>query len=137
MINANLKWTGKRQLVGVGLVSGHSIVLDQARDNGDDTGMRPTEALLISVAGCTAVDMVNILTKMKIDLTRCEIDIEGEQAEDYPKYFHTIRLKYKLSGEGLTMKKAEKAVSLSMNKYCAISQSLKGRAEFKTEIEII
>ena len=137
MITANLKWTGKRQLVGVGGISGHSIVLDQAKDKGDDSGMRPTEALLISIAACTAVDMVNILTKMRIDLTRVEIDIEGEQAEDYPKYFQTFRIKYKLSGEGLTMRRAEKAVSLSMNKYCAISQSLKGKAEFKTEIEII
>ena len=137
MINANVKWTGKKQLVGVGGVSGHAIVLDQAKDKGDDSGMRPTEALLISVASCTAVDIVNILTKMKIALTRCEIDIEGEQAEDYPKYFHTFRVKYVLAGEGLTLKKAEKAVSLSMNKYCAVSQTLKGRAEFKTEIEII
>lgn len=137
MINANVKWTGKKQYIGAGGISGHAIVLDQAKDEGENTGMRPTEALLISIAGCTAVDMVNILTKMKIELTRCEINIEGEQAEDYPKYFHTIRVKYILAGEGLTLKKAEKAVSLSMNKYCAISQTLKGRAEFKTEIEII
>jgi putative redox protein len=138
MVQGNIKWTGKRQYVGVGENSGHSVILDLPKDKGgEDTGMRPTELMLLGVAGCTAVDVVNILTKMKIDLTHCEVKISGEQQDDYPKYFHTITLRYLLAGEGLDMKKAEKAVNLSMNKYCSVSQTLKGRAEFVTEIEIL
>ncbi|MBD3217542.1 MAG: hypothetical protein GF310_04640 [candidate division Zixibacteria bacterium] len=138
MINANVKWAGKRQLVATGEKSGHSIVIDMAKDkSGDDTGMRPTELLLLSVATCTAIDMLNILGKMKIQLSRCEVKIEGAQQEDLPKYFNKMKLKYILSGEGLNQKKAEKAVSLSMDKYCAVSQTLKGRTEFETEIEIV
>ena len=138
MINANVKWAGKRQLVATGEKSGHSIVVDMAKDKGgDDTGMRPIELLLLSVATCTAIDMLNILGKMKIQLSRCEVKIEGTQQEDLPKYFNKMKLKYILSGEGLNQKKAEKAVSLSMDKYCAVSQTLKGRTEFETEIEIV
>lgn len=137
MVSASVKWTGKRQYIGVGEKSGHSVVLDSPRDKGDDTGFRATELFLLGVAGCTAVDMVNILEKMRVELTRCEVKIEGEQQEDYPKYFHTIRLKYTLSGHDLDLKKAEKALGLSMDKYCAVSQTLKGRAKFETKIEIV
>jgi len=137
MVKGSIKWTGNRQYVGVGENSGHAVIIDTPKGKGgDDTGMRPTEMMLLGVASCTAVDVVNILTKMKINLTKCEIQINGEQQEDYPMYFHTITLKYLLSGDGLDMKKAEKAVNLSMDKYCAVSQTLKGRAKFITEIEI-
>lgn len=137
MVNASVKWAGKRQFLGVGEKSGHSVVVDLAKDKGDDTGMRPTELFLLGIASCTAVDMVNILEKMRVELTRCEVKIEGYQQDDYPKYFHTIKLKYLLSGRDLDRKKAEKALGLSMDKYCAVSQTLKGRAEFETEIEIV
>ena len=138
MISGNIKWTGNRQLTATGENSGHSIVVDLAKDKGgDDSGMRPTELLLLSIASCTAIDIVSILTKMKINLTRCEIKIDGSQKDDYPKYFEKMKLRYLLSGEGLTMKKAQKAVDLSMNKYCAVSQTVKGRTEFETEIEIV
>ena len=137
MVNASIKWTGKRQYIGVGEKSGHSVVVDLPKGKGDDTGMRPTELFLLGIASCTAVDVVNILEKMRVKLSRCEVKIAGEQQDDYPKYFHTIRLKYILSGRDLDLKKAEKALSLSMDKYCAVSQTLKGRANFETEIEII
>jgi putative redox protein len=138
MINANVKWAGKKQLVATGEKSGHSIVVDMAKETGgDDTGMRPTELLLLSIATCTAIDMLNILGKMKIELTRCEVKISGSQQEDYPKYFNKMKLTYILSGESLTRKKAEKAIGLSMDKYCAVSQTVKGRTEFEIEIDIV
>jgi putative redox protein len=138
MIKANVRWASNKQFVGIGENSGHAIVMDMAKDKGgEDTGMRMTELLLISIAGCTAVDMHNILTKMKVKLTRCDVHIEGTQKESYPKYFHKFHLKYILSGEGLDQKKAERAVSLSMDKYCCISQTVKGRAEFDIKIEIV
>jgi putative redox protein len=138
MIKASVRWAGNRQFIGIGENSGHAIVMDMAKDKGgENIGMRMTELLLVSIAGCTAADMQNILTKMKIKLDRCEVHIEGTQKESYPKYFHKFHIKYILSGQGLDMKKAEKAVSLSMDKYCAVSQTLKGRAEFDTKIEIV
>jgi putative redox protein len=138
MINANVKWAGKKQLIATGEKSGHSIVVDMAKETGgDDTGMRPTELLLLSIASCTAIDMLNILGKMKIVLTRCEVKISGYQKEDYPKYFNRMKLQYFLSGDGLTRKKAERAVDLSMEKYCAVSQTVKDRTDFEIEIEIV
>jgi len=138
MINANVKWTGNRQLVGQGLKSGHAIVLDMAKDKGgEDSGMRATELLLLSIAKCTAIDVLNILQKMRIELTRLEVAIEGHQQDDYPKYFNRFKLKYTLSGERLTEDKARKAIDLSMDKYCAVSQTVKGRAEIETELEIV
>jgi len=138
MISARVKWTGNRQFIGVGEKSGHAVVMDMAKDKGgEETGLRPTELLLISTGGCTGIDIVGMLEKMRVKLTRCEILIKGEQAEDFPKYFHTIKIKYILSGEGLTLKKAQKAVALSMGTYCSVSQTLKGTARVETEIEIV
>jgi len=138
MVKACVRWAGHRQFIGIGENSGHAIVMDMAEDKGgENTGLRMTELLMISIAGCTAVDIHNILTKMKVKLQRCEVQIEGTQQESYPKYFHKIHLKYILSGEGLDMKKAQKAVSLSMDKYCSVSQTVKGRAEFEIKIEIV
>jgi putative redox protein len=138
MIKASVRWAGNKQFIGIGENSGHAIVKDMAKDKGgENTGMRMTELFLISIAGCTAVDMHNILTKMKVQLNRCEVYIEGAQKESYPKYFHRFHLKYLLSGEGLDRKKAEKAVALSMDKYCAVSQTVKGRADFDIKIEIV
>ncbi len=138
MIKTNVKWTGNRQLVGQGLKSGHGIVIDMAKDKGgDDSGMRPTELLLMSIASCTAIDMLNILQKMRIELTRVEVHIEGGQRDDYPKYFDRMKLKYILSGKNLTEDKARKAIDLSMDKYCSVSQTVKGRTEIQTEVEIL
>jgi putative redox protein len=138
MIKASVRWTDNRQFVGIGENSGHAIVMDMAKDKGgEDTGLRMTELLLISIAGCTAADVQNILRKMKVKLERCEVHIAGTQKESYPKYFHKFHLKYILSGDGLDQKKAEKAVSLSMDKYCSVSQTLKGRARFDIKIEIV
>lgn len=138
MIKASVRWTDNRQFVGIGENSGHAIVMDMAKDKGgEDTGMRMTELLLISIAGCTAADVQSILTKMKVKLQRCEVHIAGTQKESCPKYFHKFHLKYILSGEGLNRKKAEKAISLSLDKYCAVSQTVEGRAEFDIKIEIV
>jgi putative redox protein len=138
MIKASVRWAGNKQFIGIGENSGHAIVMDMAKDKGgENTGMRMTELFLISIAGCTAIDMHNILTRMKIQLTRCEVQIQGRQMESYPKYFHRFQVKYTLSGEGLELKKAEKAVALSMDKYCAVSQTVKDRAEFDIKIEIV
>lgn len=138
MINAEIRWAGDKRFVAVGKTSGHAIVLDSPeKSGGENLGIRPTEALLIGIAGCTAVDMVNILTKMRVELTHCEITIEGIQKEDYPKYFTNGKIVYTLSGNSLTEEKARKAVDLSMDKYCAVSQTVKGRMEIETEIRII
>jgi len=75
MVNASIKWTGKRQYIGVGEKSGHSVVVDLPKGKGDDTGMRPTELFLLGIASCTAVDVVNILEKLSQILSYHQIKI--------------------------------------------------------------
>ena len=138
MLEAEISWAKNRRFIAVGKSSGHAIMLDTPeKSGGENLGIKPTQAFLIGIAGCTAVDMVNILSKMRIELTLCEVKIEATQKEDYPKYFDHGKIIYTLSGKDLDEKKARKAVDLSMDKYCAVSQSVKGRMEISTEIRIV
>jgi putative redox protein len=138
MLKAEINWVKNRRFVALGESSGHAIVLDTPeRSGGENLGIRPTEAFLIGIAGCTAVDVVNILSKMRVELSLCEVTIEADQQEDYPKFFNYGKIIYTLSGKNLDQEKAKKAVELSMDKYCAVSQTVKDRMKIETEIKIV
>ncbi len=107
------------------LPSGHSVTVDAKEESGgNDNGPRPTELILNGLAGCTGVDVVLILKKMKQDIVDFSIDVESERAEEHPRRFTDIHLIYKLKGRNLDEKKVEKAINLSEEKYCSASASL-------------
>ena len=118
--------------------SGHAIVLDvPAKSGGNDSGMHATELLLIAVGKCTAVDVVRILTKQKKEIRSLEVIVTGDISAEYPKFYEKIHIKYRISGDGLTMEQVQKAVDLSHGKYCTVSNSLTDRCEQTLSIEII
>jgi putative redox protein len=104
--------------------SGHELKMDASEEvGGENAGARPTELLLNAVAGCTGIDIISILSKMRLNPTSFEMDVKGERAEDHPKRFTQIHIHYALEGE-LPEDKVVRAISLSKDKYCSVSHSL-------------
>lgn len=99
--------------------------------------MKPSELLLVAVGSCTAVDVVGILEKKRIQLTALEIAVSGEQDSDPPWTFRKVHIHYKLKGNGLSEKAAEQAILLSEEKYCSVSSTIRGIAEVTTSFEIL
>lgn len=122
-MKTNIKWDGKLAFSGV-TPSGHKIKMDTAESlGGENSAPTPVELLINAVAGCTAIDIVLIIEKMRLKLTSFEIEIEGERAEEHPKRFTDIHLHYILNGE-LDTEKVRKAIKLSKDKYCSVAHSL-------------
>ena len=104
--------------------SGHEIKMDAAEEvGGENSGPRPTELLLSAVAGCTGIDIISILTKMRLNPTAFQMDVKGERADDHPKRFTAIHIHYALDGD-LPEDKVIRAIELSKEKYCSVSHSL-------------
>ena len=130
MANAAVRWTGDRTFIGIDS-SNHSVVMGAV--NKEMVGMKASELLLVALGGCSSYDVVGILEKRKVKLTKLEVHATAEQESDPPWTFKKIHLKYVLAGEGLTQEKAEKAVALSEGKYCSVAATLKGKAEITWE----
>lgn len=133
MSSATVKWIGGKQFVGIDSTQ-HSVVLSTA-DEG--VGMKPSELMLVALAACTAVDVVEILAKKRLELSTLEIGVEGKQDQDPPWTFRKIHLTYRLRGAGLTEKDVTQAIELSEEKYCSVAATLRGVAEITTSFEIM
>ena len=128
-----VEWLSGKRFVGIDSTK-HSVVLS-SQDEG--VGVKPSEMLLIALAACTAVDVVEILSKKRMPLDAMEIITTGEQDADPPWTFRKIHLKYRLSGASLTDKAVEQALHLSEEKYCSGADTVRATAEITTEFEII
>lgn len=103
-------------------VSGHHIKMDVAKENGgQDLGPRPKPLLLAALSGCSGMDVVSILKKMKISGYELDIEVSADSTEEHPIYYHTIAIEFKFKGENLPAERLMRAVSLSMEKYCGVS----------------
>jgi putative redox protein len=118
--------------------SGHAVMMDGAPEyGGRNIGIRPMEMLLIGLAGCTGFDVVQILKKGRENVTGCDVEVEAERATEDPKVFTKIHLSYKISGRGLSQAKAERAVTLSKEKYCSASIMLGATAEMSYSLDVV
>ena len=133
MGTATVKWIGGKQFVGIDSTH-HSVVLSTP-DEG--VGIKPSELLLIAVASCSAVDVVEILAKKRMPLTRLEISATGEQDQDPPWTFRKIYVRYLISGKNLTEKAVSDAIRLSEEKYCSVAATIRPTAQIITEFEIL
>jgi putative redox protein len=121
---AIVKWVEGKQFIGIDSTR-HSVVLSTP-DEG--VGIKPSELLLLALASCTAVDVVEILVKKRMPLTSPEISSSGEQDQDPPWTFRKIHLHYKISGKNLTEKAVEQAIQLSEEKYCSVAATIRATA---------
>ena len=135
MVNSKVTWFGGKQFVGTDS-SKHSVVISsQDEDNG--TGMRPLDLLLVALAGCTAMGVVDILQRWCQDLLDFEVNISGEQEDEPPRCFNRIHIEYVAKGRGIKEKALTDAIELSLEKYCSVSATVKGKAEISTSYQII
>ena len=134
MVNSKVTWFGGRQFVGTDS-SKHSVVIS-SQDEANGTGMRPLDLLLVALAGCTAMGVVDILQRKRQDLLDFEVNIPGEQDDDPPRCFHHIHIEYVAKGRGIKEKAVTDAIQLSLEKYCSVSGTVKGRAEITTSNQI-
>ena len=130
-----IKWTGNKQFIGTD--SGkHSIVIS-SHDEANNTGMSPSQLLLLSLASCSAYDVVNILQKKRLQLDDLHVQVTSEQEPDPPWAYCKIYLKFILNGPDLTEKAVEQAIELSLTKYCAVAATVSGKADITHEFEIL
>ncbi len=126
-----VKWLEGKQFVGVDS-TGHSVVLSSPADG---IGMKPSDLLLVALAGCAAYDVVEILGKKRQELRKLTIEVSGEQEPDPPWTFRRIHTVYRLSGK-LDPKAVEQAIELSAEKYCSVAATVRGTAELTWEYAI-
>ncbi|MBU0983052.1 MAG: OsmC family protein [candidate division Zixibacteria bacterium] len=137
MVTAKMKWGGGLKFEATSSF-GNTIITDGAKAaGGTEEGAKPTEMLLYGLAGCAGIDVVNILKKQRQNLTSLEIELTAHQQDDYPKPFHTIEMKFIARGDKLDEKKLAKAIELSEQKYCVVSQTIQQISKVIVTHEII
>ena len=136
-MNISVNWVDGMLMVGKSH-SGHSITMDGPPEiGGDNLGVRPMEMLLLGIAGCTMIDVITTLKKMRQELTYCETKVNAERADDHPKVFTDIHIQFLVKGNDLDSKKVEKAITLSAEKYCSASIMLGKTASISHDFEIL
>ena len=133
MTTTTLRWVNELHFVGTDSTN-HSVVLSGQQQG---IGVHPSELLLIALASCSAVDVVEILKKKRKKLTMLEVTTEGEQDPNPPWAYRKIHLKYCLSGRGLTEKAIEQAIRLSLEKYCSVAATVGGVAQITSDYELV
>jgi len=120
-------------------ISGHKLIMDAVQKvGGDDEGPRPKPLVLASLAGCTGMDVVSILRKMKQPLTYFNIVVDAEATEEHPQTYSTMKIIYEFStSDNLDRQKVEKAVNLSQERYCGVSALLRKAIPLEYEIRYI
>ena len=118
-------------------VSGHHVMMDAVPAvGGEDKGSRPKELMLASLAGCSGMDVVSILKKMRVPITGLEIRVEADVTEEHPKHYDKMHVIYAFTGQDLQLEQLTKAVELSQDRYCGVAFVYKKAMELTYEIKI-
>ncbi len=130
-----------KQIEGLKLVGknekGHEVTVDTRKDvGGFESAMTPMELVLVALGACTAMDVISILKKMKVEYEEFGIEVEGEREKEHPKVYKDIKLTYIFKGKNLPYDKIEKAINLSLNKYCSVSNMINKTAKISYNIKL-
>ena len=135
-MNATVRWIDGMMMVGES-ASGHAVVMDGPENlGGKNLGIRPMEMLLLGMGGCTTIDVMSMLKKMREEVRDCRAEISAERADDHPKVFTKIHIHFVVEGVNLDEKKVGKAIGLSADKYCSASIMLGKTATVTHDFEI-
>ena len=104
--------------------SNHAIILDAGKDMSYDQGCRPKELFLMGLIGCTGMDVVSLLRKMRVPFKNVTVSADAESSTEHPKFFTNIHIIYTFIGDNIDESKVEKAITLSMERYCAVTAML-------------
>lgn len=118
LLNKNMEFQGTSD-------SGYQITMDaDEASGGANKGFRPMELLLVGFGGCSGMDVISILRKKRQDVTGLEMNIQGEKTEDYPKVYKEVTIEYVVKGRGIQAEAVERAIELSLGKYCSVGATL-------------
>ncbi len=122
----------------VSSINEHEILTDSTQDNeGNNEGPGPKRMMLVALAGCTGIDVVSILQKMKVEFSDLSIDTEASLGEEHPKMYKQVKVTYKIKLAEAERVKMEKAVQLSVEKYCGVMAMFKSFATVETVIDYL
>ncbi|WP_431157147.1 OsmC family protein [Winogradskyella poriferorum] len=115
--------------------SGKKVIMDTSKEGTDERfGLSPKAMMLSSLAGCSALDVISILNKMNEEIDDFKIEVSGELTEEHPKYYHTVVVDYHFYGADINKKKCQRAVDLSVEKYCGVMEMFRQFATVTTNI---
>ena len=136
MAKVEVKWIDGMRFVAIP-ESGHAVIMDSSEDKGGlDSGPRPMELLLISLAGCTGMDVIYILKKMRVQVQGFELKIDAERKQEHPRYYSKVHVKYVFYGKDIPEDKVKQAIELSQHKYCSVSATMRAVGELTYSFEI-
>jgi putative redox protein len=119
-------------------LNGHKIIIDAVPEvGGENRGPRPKPLMLSALGGCTGMDVISILKKMRVDVENFSVTVEGDLTDEQPKYFYKMHVIYEFTGKELPLDKIQKAVSLSEERYCGVTALYKKAIELTSEIKIV
>ncbi len=117
---------------------GHCVTVDAPQSEGDAfDGMMPGDLLLTSLAGCSGIDVVNILRRQRQDVSGLDISVTGEQLPDAPWTWVAVKLEYTIRGRGISEAAVRRAIELSETRYCSIGATIGGRTAISSEYTIV
>jgi len=131
---ASVHYAGDEFFIGT-TPSGHSQAIDTKGDR--KSAASPLELLLISVAACTAVDVISIMQKKRQDVTDYKVEIEGDRREEFPRGFTAFRVNHIVYGNNVSEQALAAAIELSDTKYCSVAYTVRPTATIDTSYEII
>ncbi len=118
-------------------VNGHKLVMDANEEaGGRNQGLRPKPLMMAALAGCTGIDVISMLKKMRVEVDDFAIHIEANLTDDIPKHYDAMRVIYEFAGKDLPKDKLQKAVDMSREKYCGVSYTYKQVMDMQYEIRI-
>ncbi|QXP64445.1 OsmC family protein [Polaribacter sp. HaHaR_3_91] len=117
--------------------SGLNLTMDAGEESGGEgKGYRPKALMLASLAGCSGLDVVSLLTKMRAEVADFKIDITAELTDEHPKFYNKVKVDYHFTDTDLKPEKIQKAVNLSVTKYCGVMEMFRQFAEVEIEIHL-
>ncbi len=136
-MKVRIKWVGQMSFVAE-TGSGHTVVMDGPPEHGGrNLAARPMEMVLVGLGGCSAFDVVEILKKARQPVEDCQIVLEAERADAIPAVFTKIHMHFIIAGSGLNAKQVNRAVELSIDKYCSVVMMLRHSVDISYDYEIL
>jgi putative redox protein len=118
--------------------SGHTLAMDADEAfGGQNKGFRPMELLLVGFGGCTGMDVISILRKKRQNITSLEMNVKGERAETHPHVYTDVHIEYIVKGKGVESQSVERAISLTLEKYCSVGATLAKTGRITSSYRII
>ncbi|MGY8908846.1 OsmC family protein [Polaribacter vadi] len=130
------KWMQKSQFETDNPSGSKLTMFDKSQDNGDVVGFAPKALMLSSLAGCSGLDVVSLLEKMRAEVAHFHIEVTAELTDEHPKFYNKVKVDYHFSDAELQPEKIQKAVNLSVTKYCGVMEMFRQFAEVEIEIHL-